>query len=295
MESKVNYAVVGLFVILFGMLGAVIVVWLIGSGSMRSNYKNYIVYTSENISGLHTDSTVRYKGLDIGKVSKIVIDKKHPNFIKIYIEVSKNIPIKKNTIATISSSGLTGISYINLSYSKYPYKPLFKIKAKYPVIYTKPNQLEKVLNKLPKIINSINNAFNKINAAFNQHTINSIQETTSNINKLTKELRKTNLKAQKLLKDSDKLIYSLQKDLNNIDAVTNLVKKTVIDIDNLTKNLNSTTSYTKETLIKEGISTLKETKRTLLELKQLIIEIRRNPSIIIKGKKEFNPIKDEKK
>ncbi len=295
MESKVNYAVVGLFVILFGMLGAIIVVWLIGSGSMRSNYKNYIVYTSENISGLHTDSTVRYKGLDIGKVSKIVIDKKHPNFIKIYIEVSKDIPIKKNTIATISSSGLTGISYINLSYSKHQLKPFFKIKAKYPVIYTKPNQLEEVLNKLPKIVNSINNAFSKINVAFNQHTINSIQETASNINKLTKELRKTNLKAQKLLKDSDKLIYSLQKDSNNIDAVTNLVKKTVIDIDNLTKNLNSTTAYTKKTLIKEGTSTLKETKRALLELKQLIIEIKRNPSIIIRGRKEFNPIEDSEK
>ncbi len=295
MESKVNYAVVGLFVIFFGMLGAIIVVWLIGSGSMRSNYKNYIVYTSENISGLHTDSTVRYKGLDIGKVSKIEIDKKHPNFIKIYIEVEKSIPIEKNTIATISSSGLTGISYINLSYSKHPYKPLLKIKTEYPVIYTKPNQLEEVLDKLPRIINSINNTFNKINAAFNQHTINSIQETATNINKLTKELRKTNLKAQKLLEESDKFIYSLQKDSNNIDTVTNLVKKTIIDIDNLTKNLNGTTTYTKETLIKEGTSTLKETKRALLELKQLIIDIRRNPSIIIRGRKEFNPIKDSKK
>ncbi len=289
MESKVNYAVVGLFVIVFGMLGAVIVVWLVGSGSMESNYKKYIVYTNENISGLHVDSTVRYKGLDVGRVSKVEIDRKHPNFIKIFIEVNKNMPINKNTVASISSSGLTGISYINLSYSRNPPKIPFTLKERYPIIPTVPTQFQEILSSLPKVLNSINSAFNKINAVFDKRTIKSIQETANSLSILTKGLQKTNLEAQKLIKDADTLVVSLRSNSKNIDKITVLVKKMLFDIDNLTMNLNQTNRYTKETVIKEGFKTLKEAKRTLLELKQLIMEIRRNPSLIIRGREEFNP------
>ncbi len=289
MESKVNYAVVGLFVIAFGILGAVIVVWLVGSGRMESNYKNYIIYTNENISGLHVDSTVRYKGLDIGSVSKIEIDRKHPNFIKVYIEVDKSMPINKNTVASISSNGLTGISYINLSYSRNPPKFPFSLKEKYPIIPTVPTQFQEILNGLPRVLNSISRVFNKINSIFDTSTVNSIQETTRNLSKFTKSLKRTNLEIQKLIKNADELVVSLNSNSKNIGKITLLAKKTLFDIDNLTTSLNQTNNYTKKTIIKEGFETLKEAKRTLLELKQLIIEIKRNPSLIIRGRKGFNP------
>jgi len=289
MESKVNYAVVGLFVIVFGILGAVIVVWLVGSGRMESSYKNYIVYTNENISGLHVDSTVRYKGLDVGRVSKIEIDRKHPNFIKIYVEVDKNMPVNKNTVATISSSGLTGISYIDLSYSKSPPKLPFTLKEKYPVIPTVPTQFQEILGNLPKVLNSVNKVFDRINAIFDANTVKSIREMAGNLSILTKDLKRTNLEAQKLIKDADRLVISLNSNSKSMDKITLLVKKTLLDIDNLTMNLNQTNLYTKETVIKEGFETLKEAKRTLLELKQFIMEIKRNPSLIIRGRKGFNP------
>ncbi len=294
MESKVNYAVVGLFVIVFGILGAVIIVWLVGSGRMESNYKNYIVYTNENISGLHVDSTVRYKGLDIGRVSRVEIDKKHPNFIKIFIEVNKNMPINKNTVASISSSGLTGISYIDLYYSKKPPKLPFTLKERYPIIPTVPTRFQQILSNLPGVLNSVNKAFNKINAIFDPHTVKSIQDTAKNLSILTKSLKRTNLEAQKLIRDADTLVVSLRSNSKNVDKIAVLVKKTLFDIDNLTMNLNQTNQYAKDTVIKESFETLKEAKRTLLEFKQLIMEIKRNPSLIIRGREGFNPIGGEK-
>ena len=62
MQSKVNYALVGLFVILLGsaLLGAVF--WLTLGGDSKT-YDRYRVYFRESVAGLNPKATVRYRGV----------------------------------------------------------------------------------------------------------------------------------------------------------------------------------------------------------------------------------------
>ena len=309
MESRVNYALVGFFVLIFGIAGVFIVIWLIGTGNVNKNYKRYIILTTSNVSGLHIDSPVRYKGLDVGRVYDIKIDKKNPEYIKIYIEVEKNLPINENTVARITSNGLTGISYVDLSYTKHPKEPLIKFeKEPYPVIPTVPTTLQRISEALPKALTSLKEAADRVSSLFDNATVNSVKLSVKHINKLTEELTATEGKLNKLINKIDRLVANsnnlvlyLQKDAITTNKTILTARKTINSayftlsrIDLLIDKLNELVQYTKDTTLQKSNLSLEELKRTLIQLKQFIIELRSDPSLLIKGRKEESLLRGKK-
>ena len=309
MESRVNYALVGFFVLIFGIAGAFIVVWLIGTGSVNKNYKRYIVLTTSNVSGLHIDSPVRYKGLDVGRVYDIKIDRKNPQYIKIYIEVEKNLPINENTVARITSNGLTGISYVDLSYAKHPKEPLIKFeKEPYPVIPTVPTTLQRISEALPKALSSLKNAADRVSGLFDNATVSSVKVSVKHINRFTEELTTTGEKLNRLINKIDKLVVnsnslvlSLKRDAITTNKTVLVAKKTITSayftlskINLLIDKLNKLVEYTQDTTLKKSNGALLELKRTLIQLKQFIIELRNDPSLLIKGRKQENILRGKK-
>ncbi len=309
MESRVNYALVGFFVLIFGIAGVFIVIWLIGTGNVNKNYKRYIILTTSNVSGLHIDSPVRYKGLDVGRVYDIKIDKKNPEYIKIYIEVEKNLPINENTVARITSNGLTGISYVDLSYTKHPKEPLIKFeKEPYPVIPTVPTTLQRISEALPKALTSLKEAADRVSSLFDNATVNSVKLSVKHINKLTEELTATEGKLNKLINkidrlvaNSNNLVLSLQKDAITTNKTIRTARKTINSayftlsrIDLLIDKLNELVQYTKDTTLQKSNLSLEELKRTLIQLKQFIIELRSDPSLLIKGRKQESLLRGKK-
>jgi len=309
MESRVNYALVGFFVLVFGIAGVFIVVWLIGTGNVDKNYKRYIILTTSNVSGLHIDSPVRYKGLDVGKVYDIRIDKKNPQYIKIYIEVENNLPINENTVARITSNGLTGISYVDLSYTKHPKEPLIKFeKEPYPVIPTVPTTLERISEALPKTLSSLKKAADRVSSLFDNGTVSSVKASVRHIDRLTEKLTITAEKLNRLINkmeslmaNSNSLVLSLKKDAMTTNKTVMAAKKTIklaystlSNVNSLIDSLNELIEYTKDTTIQKSNSSLLELKRTLIQLKQFIIELRNDPSLLIRGRKQKNLLRGKK-
>ena len=66
MEPKVNYVVVGIFVVLLGFLLVAVVLWL-GKGLDREVYDRYYAYMEESVAGLSVDAAVKYRGVEVGR------------------------------------------------------------------------------------------------------------------------------------------------------------------------------------------------------------------------------------
>ena len=112
MESRVPYAVVGVFVVvaLAALVG--LGLWL-GADVDTRRYLPYRVLTTESVTGINRGSFVRYRGVVVGRVKGItLVDAER---VAIDLEVVEGTPIKTDTKATIASQGLTGLSYIELS------------------------------------------------------------------------------------------------------------------------------------------------------------------------------------
>ena len=141
MEPKVNYMIVGLFVVLLGvaLLGGIL--WL-SRTDYRGVYDRYYSYMTESVSGLSTDASVKYRGVDVGRVKEIVLDPANPEEVRLALDLVRGTPVKENTVAVLETQGLTGLTTVNLTGGTRD-SPLLTAKPgeTYPVIKSGPSFL----------------------------------------------------------------------------------------------------------------------------------------------------------
>ena len=111
MENKSHAFIAGLFALLLGAAAIVAVVWLRGT---QDNLREYVVVTKYSIGGLNPEAQVRYRGIRVGKVKDIRLDRENPDDILITIAIADNIPLTKGTVAKLAYQGVTGIAHVLL-------------------------------------------------------------------------------------------------------------------------------------------------------------------------------------
>jgi phospholipid/cholesterol/gamma-HCH transport system substrate-binding protein len=114
MEKKINYAMVGLFVIVLGATWLAISLWL-ALGDFSTQYTTYHVYMDESVSGLYLEAPVKYRGVEIGKVKQIKLNPTVPDQVQLTLDVDPEVRIKEDTIAVLSVQGMTGIAFVDLT------------------------------------------------------------------------------------------------------------------------------------------------------------------------------------
>jgi phospholipid/cholesterol/gamma-HCH transport system substrate-binding protein len=145
METRVSYALVGLFVLVLGGAFVGISLWLMGVGP-RGDYRTYALYPPESVAGIAGESLVRFQGVDVGKVRELGVDPADPRRVRVLIDVRRDLPIRVDTTARIASQGLTGlVYYIELSGGGLD-SPLLEAEpgASYPVIRSVPSDFARL-------------------------------------------------------------------------------------------------------------------------------------------------------
>jgi len=114
MNSKVNYALVGFFVIVLSLVMIAVLLWLT-VGTQQKDYERYQVYIQESVFGLNPKAPVNYRGVEVGRVANISIRPERPDEVYLVLEIEKGTPISESTQATLTTQGLTGLAQIELS------------------------------------------------------------------------------------------------------------------------------------------------------------------------------------
>jgi phospholipid/cholesterol/gamma-HCH transport system substrate-binding protein len=115
MEEKVNFAVVGVFVLVLSaaLIGGVL--WLSSGRSYGTSYNLYLTYMKESVAGLNLNASVRYRGVEVGHVKKIVLAPGNVEQVQLTLAIESGTPIKTDTVAVLSTQGLTGIAFVDLT------------------------------------------------------------------------------------------------------------------------------------------------------------------------------------
>lgn len=162
MENKAHALAAGLFVTLLVALALGLAAWLTRDTGVRDTYE---IVTRETVTGLQAQAPVRYRGVDVGKVSQIGFDPKAPGTVLVRLEIDHEAPITKDTYATLSYQGVTGLAFIQLADDgkvaarlepnednppRIPLRPglLAKLEAKGEVILDQVEQMSLRVNKL---------------------------------------------------------------------------------------------------------------------------------------------------
>jgi phospholipid/cholesterol/gamma-HCH transport system substrate-binding protein len=106
------------------------------------------------------DAPVKYRGINVGKVSRLRISPSNSERVEVQIRILKSTPIKESTVARLTAQGITGLSYLNLSMGDHDAPALVCVDdEEYPVIKTVPSffedfekSLDSVSSKLAKTL-----------------------------------------------------------------------------------------------------------------------------------------------
>jgi len=165
MESKVNYAVVGAFVLVLGVVLVAGVLWLASGGAFQKKYDLYLAIEDESVAGLNLNAPVKYNGVDVGKVRQIQLDPGNPERVNLIFAIERGTPIKEDTVAVLKTQGLTGIAYVELSGGAHNAPPLRAAPGSpYPVIRTKPSLAARLENVLTNVLAKLDSTSTSINA-----------------------------------------------------------------------------------------------------------------------------------
>lgn len=195
MENKSHALAAGLFVLVVAAMLAGLAIWLTRD---NANYEQYELSTKDGVSGLQPQATVRYKGVAVGKVTRIGFDPQVNGNVLIRIAVSEQAPITPTTFAVLGYQGVTGLAHVQLDDAEQPYPELPPGPSGLPRLPLKPSPFGKLAEQAPAILTQVEEATRRINQLLgdtNQQlltqTLGNISSAAAGVNTLTQKLDAT--------------------------------------------------------------------------------------------------------
>jgi len=185
MYSKVNYTLIGLFVLLFVSALIAFAFWL-GNKGVQDNYSLYLLRMKESVTGLSKDSGVKMKGVDIGSISTITINPQNIEEVDIVLKIKNGIPIKEDMVGVIKMYGLTGLSYIEIEGGTNASKLLVAQKSQsLPQIQSGISLLSKLENKLDTLSTKFITTLERGEKLLSDKNLQSFENILVNIDKVS--------------------------------------------------------------------------------------------------------------
>lgn len=113
METRANYVLIGAFV-LAGFVAIIAFFLWFAQIELKRQFAYYDVRFSA-VSGLAQASEVRYAGLPVGQVVDVRLAPDMDGTILVRLEIAAETPVRTDSIATIETLGVTGVSYVGIS------------------------------------------------------------------------------------------------------------------------------------------------------------------------------------
>ncbi|WPC05445.1 MlaD family protein [Pseudomonas benzenivorans] len=187
MEPRAHHVLIGLFTVL--SLGAALLfaLWLNKSTADQA-LSDYEVIFNETVSGLTQGSTVQYSGITVGEVARLDLDPEDPRRVRARIRVFSHTPIKQDTRARLSITGITGIAVIQL-HGGTPQSPRLHGDAKQPPqIIAEPSPLARMMANgddllltLTRLLERADRLFSEANIASATRTLQHLEQTAAGL------------------------------------------------------------------------------------------------------------------
>ncbi|MCA1805493.1 MAG: MCE family protein [Xanthomonadaceae bacterium] len=188
MEPRVHYVIVGIFVLLLGSAAVALSLWL-AFGQMGYETRGYRVYMSDSVSGLFLDAPVKYRGVQIGRVRDMGLDPEHPERVRLTLDIDASVPIKEDTVATLSFQGVTGIASIDLSGGSRESPELQAAPGeRYPVIQAGPSLMTRLDAATTELMENLNRAARDLSGLLNSDTRDRLEQIVEHVELLTATL-----------------------------------------------------------------------------------------------------------
>jgi phospholipid/cholesterol/gamma-HCH transport system substrate-binding protein len=316
MKSKTEQAAVGLFVLIAAalLIGSILAV----AGTFSSGGVPYHTYF-KSAGGLLPGAMVRYGGMNAGKVAGVRVDPQDSTRIEIDFTVQRGTPVKKDSIARITTIGALSDNYVELGTGTKggPLAPPgSELKSKEtlgigdlgdmvgnlaPVADQVLQNLNQRLVELQVTVARVNdllNDKNRVNVGASLGNLNSmlsdsrpkvsasltnVQSATAKLPPLLDNLKTTMDQANVVMSHIDSVVVENHQDIR---AIVVELRETLLTASSLMEEIKNTTDNNTDNIDQIMVNI----RATTQNIRQLTDSLKSNPAVLIRG----NNVKDRK-
>lgn len=153
-QSRAFY--VGAFV-LTGVVLALTALIFLGISDWFARTNSYVTYFDASVQGLNVDADVKFRGVDVGKVTEISLAPDNI-LIEVVMELDPEFTVRDSLRAKLGLSGISGLRYVELNYvtaDKVSEHPPLAFTPPYTYIPSYPGGFEEIEQSLREIYDSL--------------------------------------------------------------------------------------------------------------------------------------------
>jgi phospholipid/cholesterol/gamma-HCH transport system substrate-binding protein len=261
METRANYALIGLLMLAVTAGAFVFVYWFsrAGEGGDRANYR--IVFDGA-VSGLRTGGAVLFNGIKVGEVSDLKLNSQNPGQVLATISVDKSVPIRDDAKVGLDFQGLTGIASISIKGVSSDAPSLTVENGQLPTLIADPAATRDVTATIREVAVNASALVRRLDEDISENR-ESLRTTLTNIESFSTALGRN---AERL----DRVMAGLES------MTAGDVKNSLLDTTRSMRTLS-------DNLDKRTAEISADARRTLAELGRAIQNFDRNPQRVIFG------------
>jgi phospholipid/cholesterol/gamma-HCH transport system substrate-binding protein len=306
METRANYVLIGAFTLAAAAFMLLFGLWAAKYTSDK-DWRYYDVIFDEAVTGLTEGGSVQYNGIGVGTVARLSLAPDDPRKVVARVKLRAATPVKVDTHAKLSFTGLTGTAFIQLTGGSPKAALLATNGDEVPVIETEASALQNIAETANKLVARLDKVLSEDNIDNITRTLDNIESATGALADQREDLgaliRNARVSSEKLattldttntaLADVDReLVQKLPQLIAKLDSTLNRLDSAAGNADALlSENRGAIDSFTQDGLSQLG-PTLDELRALVRDLRKISSRLDDNPAGYVLGRqkpKEFEP------
>jgi phospholipid/cholesterol/gamma-HCH transport system substrate-binding protein len=307
METKANYVLIGAFTLAVVAAALLFALWAANYASQKQ-FSEYDVIFNESVTGLSEGNAVQYNGIAVGSVEDLSLMPNDPRKVVARVRLDANTPVKVDTRAKLTLTGLTGTTIIQLTGGSPGAAPLRARSGRdVPVIPTTPSALQNIAATADRIVARVDQILSEENVSRVSNTLENLETVTGALALQQRELSELVVAARDAVVSLEATMRTTQGAVERIDreVVTKLpgmvekLEGALTSLERASGNADALIAENRAPLAEFTQGGLQQVGPTLTELRTLIRDLRRvtnrldgNPAGYVLGReqpKEFVP------
>ena len=307
METKANYVLIGAFTIIISLFLLLFALWA-AKYSSEKTWQEYLVIFNEPVTGLSEGSNVQYNGISVGTVDALSLAPDDPRQVIARLRLQADAPVKADTRAKMSMTGITGSPIIQLTGGTPGSPALADVDDRdVPVILTEPSALQNIADTANRLVARLDQVLSEENVERVANTLENIETMTGTVAEQREELRAMIVNARQASEQLNATLATTNQAVQDIDrelvdklpALVSKLDNTLANLDRTALSANGILNENRAAISSFANDGLAQLGPTLGELRGLVRDLRRisdrldnNPAGYLLGRdapKEFEP------
>ena len=301
MENRAYALAAGLFTLLLGAAVVLAAMWFSGETYEKAYY---VLESKHPVTGLNEQAIVRFRGVDVGKVTDIRFDPQDARNVLVGIGIQSSLALSKSAYAELRYQGVTGLSYISLDDPRSVNDRLppateegsVRIPIRESLFSSLAEAGQAVLADTREVMKRVNVLLNDENQAQIRRTLQNIELASSQLSNVAKAMEPAARNSDALVADAratfsnaDKLLAELSTTTRELTKRLDSLERVAVSAEKAGEAVTSLVENVRDESLPRINALAEDLTRTSRSVERLVSDVKEQPQSLIFGRKAAAP------